>query len=114
MLQIPLRTGTPHLISSYPVTHNLVHGITLESLYKLAANVGIRDKRWVLVELCNILPGQVARRMLSPNQTRNIIEFAAKILDQNANSIVGSGLSVMEITKANQVVPLESKSIRIC
>ncbi|OCK75132.1 Piwi-domain-containing protein [Lepidopterella palustris CBS 459.81] len=80
-----------------------VHDIKLESPNAPVVNVGTnKDPRWIPAELCTILPGQVAKRMLSGNQTRKMIEFAARNPDQNAQSIVGPGLSVIRITPISQ------------
>jgi len=82
-----------------------VHDVKLKQPNEPVVNVGTKtDPRWVPSELCTVLPGQVARRMLLPNQTRNMIEFAARPPNQNAESIVGPGLSVMQLVPNNQGV----------
>ena len=82
-----------------------VHDVKLKQPNEPVVNVGTKgDPRWVPSELCTVLAGQVARRMLLPNQTRNMIEFAARPPNQNAESIVGPGLSVMQLAPNNQGV----------
>lgn len=82
-----------------------VHDVKLKQPNEPVVNIGTKtDPRWVPSELCTVLPGQVARRMLLPDQTRNMIEFAARPPNQNAASIVGPGLSVMQLAPNNQGV----------
>lgn len=81
------------------------HDVKLKQPLEPVVNIGTKtDPRWVPSELCTVLPGQVARRMLLPDQTRNMIEFAARPPNQNAASIVGPGLSVMQLAPNNQGV----------
>lgn len=50
-----------------------------------------------------VLGGQPARRVLSPEQTARMIEFAARSPNLNAQSIEGTGLQVMETTATGQL-----------
>ena len=54
---------------------------------------------WIPVELCSILPGQLAKRLLQGDQTREMIAFAARRPVQNAESIMGDGLKVTKISE---------------
>ncbi|CAO2655718.1 Nn.00g045210.m01.CDS01 [Neocucurbitaria sp. VM-36] len=56
-----------------------------------------RDPKWIPAELCKVLPGQVARRLLLGPQTSEMIRFAARRPHQNAESIMGDGLKVTKI-----------------
>ncbi|KAF2137623.1 uncharacterized protein K452DRAFT_278272 [Aplosporella prunicola CBS 121167] len=76
------------------------HQITLTTPGAPVVNVGTKDNpTYIPPELCTVLPGQVAGRMLSANQTRLMIEFAARPPNQNANSITRQGLDVMQVQK---------------
>ncbi|KAF2493554.1 Piwi-domain-containing protein [Lophium mytilinum] len=80
-----------------------VHQIKLQSPAFPVVNTGTRtDPSWIPAELCEVLPGQQAKRMLLPNQTRSMIEFAARSPDKNATSIVESGLNVVGINPVSQ------------
>jgi eukaryotic translation initiation factor 2C len=57
--------------------------------------------KWIPAELCTILPGQLAKRLLLGPQTAEMIKFAARRPHENAQSITGNGLLV---TKINPVV----------
>ena len=57
--------------------------------------------KWIPAELCTVLPGQLARRLLLGTQTSEMIKFAARRPHENAGSITGNGLLV---TKINPVV----------
>ncbi|KAF4312601.1 argonaute-like protein [Botryosphaeria dothidea] len=82
-----------------------VHKITLKVPTSPVVNVGNRDNpTYIPPELCEVLPGQVAGRMLSANQTRLMIEFAARPPNHNATSITQQGLEVMQV-KQNDALP---------
>ncbi|KAF2003697.1 Piwi-domain-containing protein [Amniculicola lignicola CBS 123094] len=59
-------------------------------------------KMWIPSELCKVLPGQLAKRLLLGDQTSNMIRFAARRPFENAQSIVGNGL---QVTKINPISP---------
>ncbi|KAF1845242.1 Piwi-domain-containing protein [Cucurbitaria berberidis CBS 394.84] len=59
-----------------------------------------KDPKWIPAELCKILPGQLARRLLQGPQTSEMIRFAARRPHQNAESIMGDGLKVTKIQPA--------------
>jgi len=48
-------------------------------------------------ELCNVIPGQVAKKKLSPEQTQEMIKVACRRPAVNAGLIVGEGAQVMGI-----------------
>ncbi|KAI9845325.1 MAG: hypothetical protein M1837_004947 [Sclerophora amabilis] len=52
---------------------------------------------WIPAQLCNVLPGQVARKKLSPDQTQEMIKVACRKPAENASLIVGEGARVMGI-----------------
>ncbi|CBY00446.1 similar to protein argonaute-2 [Plenodomus lingam JN3] len=56
-----------------------------------------KDPKWIPAELCVILPGQLAKRLLLGPQTSEMIRFAARRPHQNAESITGDGLQVTKI-----------------
>lgn len=59
-------------------------------------NVGTRDRpSYLPVEVCEVEPGQPASSKLSPNQTRNMLNFAVRSPAQNAQSIVNKGTKVL-------------------
>ena len=57
--------------------------------------------RWIPVELCEIMPGQPAKRLLLGPQTSEMIQFAARRPHENAESITSTGL---QVTRINPVV----------
>jgi hypothetical protein len=61
-----------------------------------------KDPKWIPAELCSVLPGQLARRLLQGDQTRNMIAFAARRPFENAQSIVNDGLQVTKINPVSQ------------
>ncbi|KAF2651296.1 Piwi-domain-containing protein [Lophiostoma macrostomum CBS 122681] len=61
-----------------------------------------KDPKWIPAELCAVLPGQLARRLLQGDQTRNMIAFAARRPFENAQSIVNDGLQVTKINPVSQ------------
>lgn len=86
------------------LTSSAVHQITLKTPQAplINTNPNYRTKggdgpSWIPAELCTVVPGQQAKRVLFPNQTRNMIEFAARRPDDNAQSIINSGLNVVGI-----------------
>jgi eukaryotic translation initiation factor 2C len=56
-----------------------------------------KDAKWIPMELCSVLPGQLSKRMLTPQQTSKMLGFAARRPFLNAESIVGNGLRVTKI-----------------
>jgi hypothetical protein len=57
----------------------------------------LKEPKWIPAELCTILPGQLAKRLLLGPQTSEMIRFAARRPHQNAESITGDGLQVTKI-----------------
>ncbi|KAL5116399.1 hypothetical protein ACEQ8H_005747 [Pleosporales sp. CAS-2024a] len=55
------------------------------------------DAKWIPGELCTVIPGQLAKRMLLGQQTSEMIKFAARRPFQNAESITSDGLKVTKI-----------------
>lgn len=75
------------------------HDITLQYPQALLVNYGTNDNpKWIPAELCTVLGGQLARRLLLGDQTRRMIEFAARRPFANAEFIVGNGLQVTKIS----------------
>jgi eukaryotic translation initiation factor 2C len=78
------------------------HNITLSRPQAPLVNYGSSDDpKWLPVELCKVVPGQLVRHLLSPQQTSAMITFAARRPYANAESITGNGL---EVTMINPVV----------
>ncbi|KAH7093186.1 Piwi domain-containing protein [Paraphoma chrysanthemicola] len=74
------------------------YNITLHSPLAPLVNYGTtKDAKWIPAELCSILPGQLAKRLLLGSQTSEMIRFAARRPHQNAESIAGDGLLVSRI-----------------
>ncbi|KAF1957056.1 Piwi-domain-containing protein [Byssothecium circinans] len=74
------------------------HGITLKFPQAPLVNYGAKDNpKWIPAELCTVLGGQLARRLLQGDQTRRMIEFAARRPFDNAQSIEQDGLQVTKI-----------------
>ncbi|KAL4890621.1 ribonuclease H-like domain-containing protein [Aspergillus ambiguus] len=68
-------------------------------------NVGTRDNpSYLPVEVCMVEPGQPAKAKLSPNQTRNMLNFAVRTPAQNAQSIVSTGLRVLGLAPPNSTL----------
>ena len=58
-------------------------------------NVGnIQHPVLIPPELCEVLPGQFAKRRLSPDQTTNMLRVASRKPHVNADLIVGEGVRV--------------------
>ncbi|KAK4502389.1 hypothetical protein PRZ48_005814 [Zasmidium cellare] len=67
------------------------HGITLKQPNLPVLNVGTRnDPQYLPPELCFVLPGQPYRRLLSGDQTTEMLRFAARPPNLNAMSIAGT------------------------
>ncbi|SMR50157.1 unnamed protein product [Zymoseptoria tritici ST99CH_3D1] len=67
------------------------HGITLRSPDRPVLNVGTPgDPQYLPAELCTVLPGQAYRRLLSGDQTTEMLGFAARFPNLNAMSIAGT------------------------
>lgn len=90
-----------------------VRGITLAHPNSPVLNVGTRDDpQYLPVELCTVLPGQSYRRLLSGDQTSEMLKFAARYPNLNAMSIAGTstnpgnGLKLFRLDgQANSVKP---------
>jgi eukaryotic translation initiation factor 2C len=87
-----------------------VQQVTVEDHFRNAYNIRLsaaqaplvnygtaKDAKWIPAELCSILPGQLARRLLLGHQTSEMIRFAARRPHENATSITGDGLKVTKI-----------------
>lgn len=76
-----------------------VHQLKLQSPQAPLVNYGqANNPKWIPAELCTVLDGQMARRILFGDQTRRMIEFAARRPFQNADSIAKDGLQVTKIS----------------
>ncbi|KAJ8105360.1 hypothetical protein OPT61_g10226 [Boeremia exigua] len=74
------------------------YNITLQAPKLPLVNYGLKDEpKWIPAELCTVLPGQLAKRLLLGNQTSEMITFAARRPHQNAESITRDGLQVTKI-----------------
>ena len=74
------------------------YNITLSAAQAPVVNYGTKeDPKWIPAELCSVLPGQLAKRLLLGPQTSEMIKFAARRPYQNAESITGPGLQVAKI-----------------
>jgi len=79
------------------------HGLTLQFPDEPVLNVGNREKPVLLpMEVCTVMPGQAVRRMLSGNQTSNMITFAARSPNQNAHFVGTAGLKMFGLEAAEQ------------
>ncbi|KAF2874318.1 Piwi domain-containing protein [Massariosphaeria phaeospora] len=79
------------------------YNITLASPAAPLVNYGTRESpKWIPAELCFVLPGQLAKRLLLGDQTRKMITFAARRPFENAESIMGDGLQVTKISPVSQ------------
>jgi eukaryotic translation initiation factor 2C len=74
------------------------YNITLVNPLAPLVNYGLpKDPKWIPAELCSVLPGQLAKRLLLGLQTSEMIRFAARRPHENATSITGDGLKVARI-----------------
>lgn len=74
------------------------YNITLTAAQAPVVNYGTKeDPKWIPAELCTVLPGQLAKRLLLGPQTTEMIRFAARRPHENADSITGPGLQVTKI-----------------
>ncbi|KAL6709045.1 hypothetical protein ACN47E_002172 [Coniothyrium glycines] len=74
------------------------YNITLNAPQAPVVNYGsLKEPKWIPAELCTVLPGQLARRLLLGPQTSEMIRFAARRPHQNAESITSDGLQVTKI-----------------
>lgn len=74
------------------------YNITLAKPQAPLVNYGqAKEPKWIPAELCSVLPGQLAKRLLLGPQTSEMIRFAARRPHQNAESITGDGLLVSKI-----------------
>ncbi|KAI9796921.1 MAG: hypothetical protein M1825_006285 [Sarcosagium campestre] len=74
------------------------HNITLQRVDAPLVNCGNRDHpMWLPPELCDILPGQVAKKKLTPEQTQMMIKVACRQPADNARLIVGEGSDALGI-----------------
>ena len=82
--------GQPTLTSVYDYFRQH-HGITLQQRGLPVLNVGTRsDPQYMPIELCTVLPGQPYNRLLSGDQTSEMLKFAARFPNLNAMSIAGT------------------------
>lgn len=66
------------------------YGINLQRPDLPVLNVGtVQDPQYMPQEICTVLPGQAYRRLLNPDQTTEMLGFAARVPNQNAMSIAG-------------------------
>lgn len=78
------------------------YNITLRFPKAPVVNYGTKDNpKWIPSELCTVLPGQLAKRLLLGPQTSEMIRFAARRPQENAESITNDGLQVAKIKTAD-------------
>jgi len=84
------------------------YGITLQRPDLPVLNVGtVQDPQYMPQEICTVLPGQAYRRLLNPDQTTEMLGFAARFPNQNARFIAGQpgapgdGLRLMRLADPN-------------
>lgn len=66
-------------------------------------NVGTIEKPVLIPpELCTVLPGQVSRRLLTSNQTTEMIQVACRRPAETARLIVGEGAGIIGMSHGNQ------------
>ncbi|PNS16428.1 Protein argonaute [Sphaceloma murrayae] len=66
-------------------------------------NVGTRAKpTYIPLQLCVLAPAQAVRRMLSGDQTSNMINFAARAPHANADKIISEGVAMFRLSPENQ------------
>lgn len=74
------------------------YNVQLKSPRAPVVNYGdTKNPKWIPAELCTILPGQMAKRLLLGEQTSQMIRFAARSPADNADSIVNHGFNVAMI-----------------
>lgn len=81
-------------------------GITLQRPDEPVINVGnASDPIYVPMELCTVLPGQPYSKLLSGDQTTDMLRFAARVPNQNATSIAGTGLKLFALKDSSGTNP---------
>jgi eukaryotic translation initiation factor 2C len=93
-------TDSKGKVTSITVTEHFKrrYNITLKVPDAPAVNYGDQaNPKWLPAELCTVVHGQAAKRLLQGEQTSQMITFAARRPHQNAESITGDGLHVSKI-----------------
>lgn len=94
------QVGTNGVVSQVSIQayFKIKYNITLAKPQAPLVNYGLaKEPKWIPAELCSVLPGQLAKRLLLGPQTSEMIRFAARRPHQNAESITGDGLLVSKI-----------------
>ncbi|KAI9888112.1 MAG: hypothetical protein M1823_000047 [Watsoniomyces obsoletus] len=82
------------------------YNITLSKWMMPIVNCGRQDRAtWMPPELCMVIPGQVARKKLSPNQTAEMIKVACRRPAANAKLAIGEGAQLMGLGPGHQDGP---------
>ncbi|KIV99370.1 uncharacterized protein PV09_08915 [Verruconis gallopava] len=90
------------------------HGIQLRRPDLPVINCGTeKDPMLIPPELCFVIAGQPAKGILSANQTKTMIGFAARPPNANAKSIESSGLQTMQIAGNLQSSTIGNAGIKI-
>lgn len=77
--------------------------IDLQAWQAPVVNVGsAKDPVYMPPEVCSVYGGQPARKMLSGSQTDNMLKFAARAPNLNAETIEGHSLEILEVSSAQQ------------
>lgn len=99
MWKDPKKPSGPEVEKSVQEYFQQTHGIILKKPEAPLVNYGTRDSpMWIPAELCTVIGGQLARRLLLGDQTRHMIEFAARRPFQNADSIMTNGIQVTKVS----------------
>jgi hypothetical protein len=90
------------------------HGVTLTRPDLPVINVGTdKEPMYIPPELCLVIAGQPARRLLSANQTKLMIGFAGRPPNANAQSIETSGLQLMQLSSNFQANTIGRAGLRV-
>ncbi|KAK2801297.1 hypothetical protein FQN51_005397 [Onygenales sp. PD_10] len=90
-----------------------VYNIEIDSA-GLLVNVGTRTKPTYLpTDICEIVPGQVARQRLSSAQTTRMINIACRRPADNARNIVSDGLPLMGVRQGQTAIGPQNFGITI-
>src|SRR4051812_35426868 len=95
----------------YPYPHRSVIYLTFLEYPKFVlgnypvVNVGNSENpSYLPAEACELLPGQVVKRRLDGNQTKEMLDFACRRPWLNGDSIVGDGKAVLGLNAQNDVL----------
>ena len=91
----------------YLANQAVEYGITLKASKAPLVNVGNAEHPTLMpAELCEVLPGQPARKKLNGEQTGEMIKFAARDPRTNGEYIVGEGARLLGLGASQQDGPV--------